>query len=371
MVLFGGENDSLWGDTWTFNGTTWTELLPATSPPARVGASMAYDPATGNAVLFGGYGSGGLLADTWTYSPATPGAPTITAATPGNGQVRLSWNAPASEGASSITGYDVYEGTSPDGESATPVNTSLITGTSTTITELSNGTDYYFTVGAVNTAGNSPASNEVSSTPFTFPGAPTITAATSGNGQVRLSWNAPASDGGSTITGYDAYEKTRIVCAATSTHDCIVRGLTNGTSYRFTVEAVNARGNSPASSPSAAVVPHLAGSQTLASFAEGSALLSPSLRAQVVALARTIKDDGDKVVLITGHTDSTPSVTKALALSLMRAKTVEVLLRQQLTALRVTGVTFKVTGKGSADPVASDRSAAGRAKNRRVDASFS
>ena len=58
------------GDTWTWNGTTWTQQYPTTSPPARDGASMAYDPGTGQLVLFGGDdASGGNLNDTWVYSP--------------------------------------------------------------------------------------------------------------------------------------------------------------------------------------------------------------------------------------------------------------------------------------------------------------
>ena len=75
MVLFGGGgNSALLGDTWTWNGTTWTQLSPLTSPPAREGGSMAYDPGTGNMVLFGGVNSS-LLNDTWTYGfPA--GTPT-------------------------------------------------------------------------------------------------------------------------------------------------------------------------------------------------------------------------------------------------------------------------------------------------------
>ena len=72
MVLFGGINGSTYlGDTWTWDGTTWTKQSPATSPPARDLASMAYDPATGNMVLFGGCSGSGVLDDTWIWSGTT------------------------------------------------------------------------------------------------------------------------------------------------------------------------------------------------------------------------------------------------------------------------------------------------------------
>jgi hypothetical protein len=72
IVLFGGSaNGSGLNETWTFNGTTWTHLSPATSPPARSYASMAYDPATGTMVLFGGSGASSDLNDTWTFNGTT------------------------------------------------------------------------------------------------------------------------------------------------------------------------------------------------------------------------------------------------------------------------------------------------------------
>jgi hypothetical protein len=70
VVLFGGFNNRgiVFGDTWTWDGTTWTQQAPATSPAHRVYASMAYDAATGQVVLFGGLGNhGGLLGGTWTW----------------------------------------------------------------------------------------------------------------------------------------------------------------------------------------------------------------------------------------------------------------------------------------------------------------
>ena len=51
---------------------TWTAQTPAASPSGRFGASMAYDSATGDVVLFGGQDSGsGYLNDTWTWNGTT------------------------------------------------------------------------------------------------------------------------------------------------------------------------------------------------------------------------------------------------------------------------------------------------------------
>src|ERR1035441_4411681 len=87
-----------------------------------------------------------------------------------NTTVTLSWTAPSSNGGSTITGYDVYEGTTPGGESTTPVNgTTLIGATSYTVGGLTNGTHYYFDVQAVNSVGSSVASNEASATPTSTP----------------------------------------------------------------------------------------------------------------------------------------------------------------------------------------------------------
>jgi hypothetical protein len=52
--------------TWMWNGSDWMELHPVHSPPARDYTAMAYDAAAGEAVLFGG-DAGDLLNDTWTW----------------------------------------------------------------------------------------------------------------------------------------------------------------------------------------------------------------------------------------------------------------------------------------------------------------
>ena len=74
LILFGGGNDAngIGDDTWAWTGTTWTQLDPATSPPATYGGAMAYDASTGLLVLVGA-GDG---ANTWAYG--APSAPAIT-----------------------------------------------------------------------------------------------------------------------------------------------------------------------------------------------------------------------------------------------------------------------------------------------------
>jgi hypothetical protein len=69
-VLFGGTNSSGsdLNDTWTWNGTSWTQMSPSTSPSVRDSAMMAYDASLGKIVLFGGIYNGTSLNDTWTWN---------------------------------------------------------------------------------------------------------------------------------------------------------------------------------------------------------------------------------------------------------------------------------------------------------------
>jgi hypothetical protein len=71
-VLFGGRDSvgGLLSDTWTFSAGTWVNVTDRISgaPPARVNASLAYDPALGALVLFGGRSPTALYADTWEFN---------------------------------------------------------------------------------------------------------------------------------------------------------------------------------------------------------------------------------------------------------------------------------------------------------------
>lgn len=72
-VLFGGTNgtsSSFFGDTWEWNGSTWTNTTPPVSPTSRAWHSMTYDSVRGRTVLFGGY-NGSQLGDTWEWDGVT------------------------------------------------------------------------------------------------------------------------------------------------------------------------------------------------------------------------------------------------------------------------------------------------------------
>jgi hypothetical protein len=71
IVLFGGEADAnhILADTWTWDGKTWTQATPATSPPPRWHAGMA--SYGGKLVLFGGDSGTGWLGDTWQWDGAS------------------------------------------------------------------------------------------------------------------------------------------------------------------------------------------------------------------------------------------------------------------------------------------------------------
>jgi hypothetical protein len=78
-ILFGGQQGIVGqqppmylGDTWTFDGATWTDLDPAT-PAARIDHALAFDNRGGQTVLFGGYdpGAGQIYGDTWAFDGAS------------------------------------------------------------------------------------------------------------------------------------------------------------------------------------------------------------------------------------------------------------------------------------------------------------
>ncbi len=165
------------------------------------------------AVNIHGNGAWSEVASEITQAPAVPGTPTEFTATAGNRQVRLSWTAPAANGAR-ITSYTITcTGTT------TNVNhvcdradgTYTTSGTSYTISGLTNGNTYDFTVAATNSAGPGGTATASGIVPATRPDRPDpsdIAIAedygTLNDGLVNLNvtWDPPDNTGGSAITGY-------------------------------------------------------------------------------------------------------------------------------------------------------------------------
>jgi hypothetical protein len=109
------------------------------------------------------------------------------------------------------------------------------------------------------------------------PGAPAFISGSSGNGQVKLSWASPFANG-SPVTGYTitpyvgmVAQKPWVYSSAARTET--VAGLTNGTSYTFTVQATNGVGTGPAST-SAAIPVGLPNAPAFLSGASGNASAS-------------------------------------------------------------------------------------------------
>jgi cellulose 1,4-beta-cellobiosidase len=174
-------------------------------------------------------------------SASPPAAPAGLAATPGNHQVSLTWNA-----SSGATSYNVKRATTSGGPYGTIAPG--VTSTSYTDTTAVNGTTYYYVVSAVNGAGESPNSSEVSATPQapSGPAAPTNLAATaSGKKKIRLTWTQSSSPN---VTQNNIYRSTvaggsyALIATIGATTSYNSTGLTSGTTYYYVVTAVNSSG---------------------------------------------------------------------------------------------------------------------------------
>ncbi len=172
--------------------------------------------------------------------PAVPAVPANLRVVPGDTAVALAWNA-----AANAAEYRVYRADTTSGPLTRIAASTTITDTAYTDTGLTNGTAYRYTVRAVNIAGESNDSTEVTGTPAALtvaPTAPSNLSAVASNTQAVLTWDAVPS-----ITEYRIYRAgtssgtlTRIASAATITDTTYTdTGLTNLTTYRYIVRAVN------------------------------------------------------------------------------------------------------------------------------------
>ncbi len=215
---------------YTINGTTYTVQIRAVN---NNGAGPASDSVT------------------FTPWPPAP-APRGFTATPGDTKVKLSWNDP---GDWRITKYWMRRST--DGGSSwtewVNVDGSSASTTSHTVTGLANGTEYTFQLQAVRNVDYGGHAATAKATPKvpSEPDAPSNARAAAGGSSVRLAWTDPSdptitkywyrvSDDGGTTWDPDW---TVISTSSANTTSYTVTGLTNGTTYRIQVRAVNSIGD--------------------------------------------------------------------------------------------------------------------------------
>ncbi|WP_423184502.1 fibronectin type III domain-containing protein [Arthrobacter sp. NyZ413] len=294
-----------WTASPLFNASSnWTQITWTTPalPAGASGISYGLNIQSNGSITTDDYS----MIDVTPAGSTAPVAPTGVTATAGNGSAVVSWTAP-NNGGSAITSYAVtpHAGTT----ALTPVT---VTGnppaTTATVTGLTNGTAYTFTVTATNAVGTSPAS--AASAPVTpmaaaaAPAAPTGVTATAGNGSAVVSWTAP-NNGGSAITSYAVtpHAGTTALTPVTVSGNppattATVTGLTNGTAYTFTVTATNAIGTSPASAASAPVTPTGTTSSTITNGGFESGLASWTTGGVRAPVASTVAHTGTGSALL-------------------------------------------------------------------------
>jgi hypothetical protein len=217
------------------------------------------DPYTFTVTATNAVGTGPASSASNSVTPIpVPGRPTSVSGVPDNTTVAVTWTAPADHGSSSITGYTV---------TSSPGGKTCITGGTIgcTVTGLTNGVAYTFTVTATNSLGTGLPSDPSSAvTPRTRPDAPVGVTAFASDRSALVSWSAPPFNGGSPVLTYDVVSAPGgLLCHTSGARSCTVSGLTNRLSYTFSVTATNVAGTSDPSADSPAAMP-LAGATYVA-----------------------------------------------------------------------------------------------------------
>ena len=242
------------------NGISWTTFARAASTTVTAtvtnltnGTIYVFRVGAVNLAGIGSYSSQSAQISTLPNVPINP------IGTGGNTEVVLSWNAPTSNGTSTITDYSIQY-SSNSGSTWTTFAHTASTSTTATVTNLTNGTIYVFQVGAVNSSGIGSYSSQ-SAQISTLPNVPINIKGTSGNNQIVLNWDAPTSNGNSTITDYSIQYLsnsrntwTTFEHTASTNTTATITNLNNGTSYIFKVGAINLAGISSYSSQSNSII---------------------------------------------------------------------------------------------------------------------
>ena len=240
----------------------WATVVGATSDSYTPRQSDVGHYLRANASYTDGHGSGkSAQAETGNKVQTVPGPPAIESVSPNDRTLTVSWTAPAADGGTAITTYDLRYIRS-DASDKTDASWTSKAGVWTsgalryTLGSLNNGVEYDLQVRAVNAVGGGSWSSRAIGTPRTTPGTPAISSVTSGDRVLTVSWFAPGNDGGAEITGYDLrYIRSDASDKADENwmveegiwNSGVLRyelsGLTNGVDYDLQLRAVNIAGD--------------------------------------------------------------------------------------------------------------------------------
>ncbi len=284
-LYFGSATDDMWvgnisgGGTivvnpfepagaFVFNGNPTININGVTADftdPANVVFYSGDDP-SGAALL--GQGRWWQVAQN-PSAPAAPNAPTVVRASAAGSTVTLGWS--PSQDAQTVLFYTVHASTVPVGVvladiTVAPTGAQMFAPNFLVIPGLADGV-YVFQVTANNGSGpGAPAtSNSVTLPQLTTPGIPTNVVATAGDSTAFISFVAPPNAAAQTITGYQITSTPATVplIVPAGTTSTPFTGLLNGTTYTFTVHAINGTVNGMESTPSNPVTPQPAPNATL------------------------------------------------------------------------------------------------------------
>ena len=260
QVIAGNKQASVWFNTPVSNIDLNVTSFTVTSSPGGITATGASSPVVVTGLTNGtsytftvkgtnAVGTSAASAVSEAVVPkSAPDAPTnvVAATTAVANRLSVSFTPPANNGGSVITSYTVTS--SPGNFTASGASSPIL------VNGLTLGVTYRFTVTATNAAGTSAASSQSAAiTPSSVPGAPTNVSVVVGNAQATVSFNPPSSDGGLAITSYTVTSSPGGTTASGTSSPIVISGLTNGSTYTFTVKATNSKGTGTSSAASSAV----------------------------------------------------------------------------------------------------------------------
>jgi len=242
-------------------GVTWTTFPDAVSTATSATVTGLTD---GTSYIFrvAAWNKNGASPWSAPSAPVTPNtlppaAPTNVVAVRGNTLVNVTWLAPTNVGTSPLTDYTI-QFSSNGGVTWTTFPDAVSTGTSTTVTGLTNGTSYIFRIAALNKNGASPWS--APSAPVipagpAFP--PAITSLTAGNLVLNVAWTTPNGNG-LPITGYVVQYQTGVSTVQLNVgvvNALAINAVVNGLPYTVRVAAVTGVGTGSFSAWAGPVTP--------------------------------------------------------------------------------------------------------------------